>query len=97
MAISKKEVKHIAQLARLNINDKEINLFQKDLGGILNYIGRLKTIKSKREKNIMAGKIFNVFRKDKISAGKLSYKTKKFLREAPDRKNKFFKVPSILK
>jgi len=97
MAISKEEVKHIAHLARLSINDKEINSFQEDLGEILNYVDRLKTVKTKEKENVTAKKIFNIFRKDKFSAGKPNHKKKNFLREAPDRKDNFFKVPPIFK
>jgi aspartyl-tRNA(Asn)/glutamyl-tRNA(Gln) amidotransferase subunit C len=97
MAISKKEVKHIACLARLSVNDKEINLFQKDLGEILSYVDRLKTVKTEKGKNLAAKKIFNIFRKDKINAVSPDYKRENFLKKAPDKKDNFFKVPSILK
>jgi len=97
MAISKEEVKHITHLACLSINDKEINLFQEDLGEILNYVGRLKILKTKKKENVVAKKIFNIFRKDKISAGEPNHKKKNFLREAPDRKDNFFKVPPVFK
>ncbi len=97
MAISKEEVKHIAYLARLSVNDKEINSFQKDLEEILNYVDRLKTVKTEKRKGVAVKKIFNIFRKDKINKTKLDCKIEDFLRDAPDKKNNFFKVPSIFK
>ena len=40
--ISKKEVSHIAELARIDLSDKEIGKFQKELSKILNYFDLLK-------------------------------------------------------
>ncbi len=40
--ISKKEVSHIAKLARIDLSDKEIGKFQKELSKILDYFDLLK-------------------------------------------------------
>jgi aspartyl/glutamyl-tRNA(Asn/Gln) amidotransferase C subunit len=40
--ISKKEVSHIAKLARIDLSDKEIGKFQKELSNILDYFDLLK-------------------------------------------------------
>lgn len=42
MIISKKEVQHIARLARIGLTEKEAGSFQKELSLILDYIGKLK-------------------------------------------------------
>ena len=42
--ISKEEVKHIAKLARLGLNEKEIKKFQKELSDILDYFDSFKKI-----------------------------------------------------
>ncbi len=42
--ISKKEVQHIAKLARLGLTEKEIEKFQRELSSILNYIEKLKEV-----------------------------------------------------
>ncbi len=97
MTISKKEVKHIAHLARLNVSDKEIDLFQKDLREILGYVDRLKALKTQKQKNIMTKRIFNVFRKDKISTKRSAHEIRNLLKEAPERKGNFFKVLSVFK
>ena len=39
--ITKKEVQHIAELARLGTNDKEIEKTQKELSSILDYMDKL--------------------------------------------------------
>ncbi len=42
--ISKKQVKHIAYLAKLKLTEKEIEKFQKELSKILEYIEKLKEV-----------------------------------------------------
>ncbi len=39
--ISEKEIKHIAQLARLKLTDNELDNLQKDLSAILDYVAKL--------------------------------------------------------
>jgi len=45
MAISKKEVEHIAHLARLDLKKGELIRFQKELGEVLAYVDKLKKLK----------------------------------------------------
>ena len=46
MAITKEEVKHIAELSRLGIGKDEIESYRKELSNILEFIGRLKEVKA---------------------------------------------------
>ena len=39
-----KQVKHIAELARMSFTEKELEKFQKDLSAILDYVDKLKEI-----------------------------------------------------
>ena len=42
--ITKEEVQHIAQLARIRVNEKEVEKLQKDLSEILEYFNVLKEV-----------------------------------------------------
>lgn len=42
--VTKKEVEHIAKLARLGLTEKEINKFQQELSSILDYVEKLKEV-----------------------------------------------------
>ena len=42
--LSLEEVKHVAQLARLELSSKELKLYSSQLSGILNYIDQLQEI-----------------------------------------------------
>jgi len=60
--LSKKEVIHIAKLARLGLAEKEISRLQKELSLILDYFEVLKTADVSEVK--VSPVNFNIFRKD---------------------------------
>ena len=94
--LSKEEVKHIAKLARLGLTEKEIKKFQKELSSILDYMEKLKEVDvSKTEPASHSIKIENVMRDDESQKPKLE--SKKLLELAPETKNGYLKVKSILK
>lgn len=63
--ITKEEVRHIAQLARIGINKKEEEKFQKDLSSVLDYFEKLKTVDvSGIEPTSQPFRIENVMRRD---------------------------------
>ena len=69
--ITKKEVEHIAKLARLGLTDKEIEKYQKELSSILDYIEKLKEVDTKDvEPTSHSVKLDNVMREDKITEPK---------------------------
>lgn len=91
--ISKKEVQHIAKLARLGISKKEEEEFQKELSSILGYVDRLKKVNiAKVEPTSHPLKIENVMRKDEAEK-----KKQRLIDLVPETKNGYIKVKSILK
>ena len=95
--ISKEEVKHIAKLARLGLTEKEIRKFQKELSSILDYMEKLKKVDiSKVEPTSHSIKVENIMRGDTPEEKKLETR-KKLIEMAPETKEGFLKVKSILK
>lgn len=96
--ISKKQVKHIANLARIGLTEKEIEKFQKELSSVLDYVEKLKEVDaSKVEPLAQVTGLKNVIREDEtIKNDKRSEIRNKLLKLAPDRKSDYFKVPKIL-
>ncbi len=41
MEISKKDIEHIARLARLKLNDKEVEKYRREISGIVHYVDKL--------------------------------------------------------
>jgi len=94
--ISKENVKHIAELARLGLSEKEINEMQKELSSILDYFEKIKKIDvSKIEPTSHSVKVENVMRKDEKVSGKSEHK-KELVDLAPDSEKGYIKVKSVL-
>ena len=92
--ISSDEVKKVAQLARLELNESEINQHAEQLEKILDYIKQLEKINTENVPcTTRAIEVVNVLRKDE----KKNYEnSEEILDLAPSRENKFFKVPKII-
>ncbi len=99
--ISKKEVQHIAKLARLGLTEKEMVKFQKELSPILDYVEKLKKVDvAKVEPTSHPLAVENVTRGDeenKKQSASWRTKNKKLLDLAPETKNGYIKVKSIIK
>jgi aspartyl-tRNA(Asn)/glutamyl-tRNA(Gln) amidotransferase subunit C len=91
--ISKEEVKHIAKLARLELSEQEIKKMQKDLSEILDYFEVLKKVPETKGKAVFAES--NKLRNDEAidSHGIVD----ELVALAPDKKDDYIKVKSILK
>ena len=88
--ISRDEVKKVAQLARLELNENQIQNHAEQLEKILDYIKQLEKINTENIPcTTRAIEVVNVLRKD--------YKNSEELLElAPSRESDFFKVPKII-
>ena len=92
--ITKEEVKKVAQLARLELNEGEINKHAEQLEKILEYIKQLETIDTNEVPcTTRAIEVTNVFRKDEK---KNSDSTEELLGLGPSREDQYFKVPKII-
>lgn len=92
--ISKEEVVKIANLARLELTEKEIEKMQKDLSSILDYFNLLKKA-PKLELRPASAESFGVARKDEAIPQKREV-VQKIIASAPDKKDDYIKVKTIL-
>tara|TARA_B100000085_G_C18310615_1_gene418147 strand:+ start:118 stop:411 length:294 start_codon:yes stop_codon:yes gene_type:complete len=92
--ITKQEVEKVAHLARLELDENEINNHVKQLEKILDYIKQLEKIDTDNVScTTRAIEVANVFRKD----DKKNYDcTEELLDLGPSREDKYFKVPKIM-
>tara|TARA_B100000886_G_scaffold322400_1_gene265375 strand:+ start:288 stop:581 length:294 start_codon:yes stop_codon:yes gene_type:complete len=92
--ITEKEVKKVAHLARLELNDDEIINHAKQLEKILEYIKQLEKINTDDVQcTTRAIEVINVFRKDE---NKNFVCNEEILELGPSRQDKFYKVPKII-
>ena len=93
--ITREEVKKVASLARLELNEHEINNHAEQLEKIMEYIKQLEKIDTYDAPcTTRAIEVVNVFRKDEK---KNSDCTEELLDLGPSREDKYFKVPKIMK
>ena len=92
--ITKEEVKKVAHLARLELNENEIGNHAEQLEKILEYIKQLETIDTDDVPcTTRAIEVSNVLRKDEK---KNSDCTEDIIELGPSLENKYFKVPKII-
>ncbi|MDA2936405.1 Asp-tRNA(Asn)/Glu-tRNA(Gln) amidotransferase subunit GatC [Patescibacteria group bacterium AH-259-L05] len=93
--ITKKQVQHIATLARLKLTSNESKTYQKQLGEILKYVSQLQKIDTKKIAPQTGGtQLKNVLRSD--TAYKTSKKVReKLLQSAPSREGDYIKTRAV--
>ena len=92
--ITKEEVEKVAHLARLELNENEINNHAEQLEKILDYIRQLEKIDTDNVPcTTRAIEVMNVFRKDEKKNFDCN---EEILGLAPSREDKYFKVPKII-
>ena len=94
MSITKKDVEHVATLARLQFDDEELDLFTHQLNDILGYFEKLQQVDTTNvEPSTHAVQLTNALRED---IQKESLSAEKSLQNAPDSERSYFKVPKII-
>jgi aspartyl-tRNA(Asn)/glutamyl-tRNA(Gln) amidotransferase subunit C len=94
MKLSRKEVQHIALLARLGLSEEEIEKFRVQLSDILENFEILKQIDTTDiPPTAQSIALQNILRPDEAKA---SYPTKDILSNAPQREGDSFKVRAVL-
>ena len=92
--ITREEVKKVASLARLELNEDQIKNHAQQLEKILEYIKQLEKIDTDNIPcTTRAIEVTNVFRKDEK---KNSDCNEELLELGPSREDKYFKVPKII-
>ncbi len=95
--ISKEQTKHIAKLARIELNKKEIEKYQEELSKILDYIEKLKEVNVEGIQPMSHPvEIKNVMREDKKKREEKGKMGEKLLEMMPDKKNRYLKTKGIL-
>ena len=94
MTVSRDDVRHIAELARLEMPDDELDIFKMDLNDILEYAAKLNELDIEGvEPTSHAVSVKNVFRDDEPCP---SIPVDDALSNAPDPQQHFFGVPRII-
>lgn len=94
MSVSKEDVLYVANLAKLQLNEDEVSMYQKDLNKILDYMEQLNAIDTSEVAplNHVMGETA-VLRKD-VAKAPLSHDAA--LSNAPDADSDYFRVPKVI-
>lgn len=91
--ISRKEVEHVANLARLQLTEEEAERYTKDLNAILEFAAKLNELDTSNvTPTSHATDVKNVMREDR---NRPSLSRDEALRNAPDQEDGQFKVPAV--
>lgn len=94
MALSREEVLHVAELARLSLNPEEIELFTRQLNDILAYVEQLQELDTVGVAPLAhVIPLWNAFREDEVKAG---LPLAEALENAPAREDGSFLVPRVI-
>ncbi len=94
MKITHQDVRHVAALARLELEEGEIEQLAEDMSSILSYIKKLDELDTETvEPTSHVVAMSTPFREDSLSC---ESQPDKWLSNAPHRKDNFFVVPSII-
>ena len=92
--LSEQQVRHVAKLSRLDLNDQQIQHFAGQLAAVLDYISKLNELDVEGvEPMAHALEVTNVLRPDEPVPG---MHVDTALANAPDKAPPFFKVPKVL-
>ena len=94
MKVSREEILHIANLARLNLEENEIDKYLENLDDILNFAEIVNNAPVEGlDITIGANEAKNVFRKDEV---KVFGDTKSLLQNAESTEQGMFKIPKVI-
>lgn len=94
MGITREDVEHVAELARLSFDEEELERLTGELNSILTYMEQLRQVSTDGvEPTTHAMELFNVFREDMVLP---SMELDKVLANAPKRSGESFQVPRVI-
>ena len=94
MSIDKDTVKHISKLARISLDEKNVDSLSKDLTSIMRFIENLNKLNTDKIEPLTS--IINASlksRKDEVRDGKIR---DQILKNSPEKNEEFFVVPKVI-
>ena len=92
--LSEEEVKKIAKMARIELSADEVAKFQNDLSKILDYVDDLKDVDTDGLEIVSS--VTGLENVDRADEPRLIDYQEEIMANAPERKDKYYKVKSIL-
>jgi len=94
MKITKKEVEHVAHLARLTLTDQELEKMTGQLDNILTYVAKLDELDT--SKVVATSHVFSVSNAFREDVERASLSQEEALKNGPQQDGLMFQVPKII-
>ena len=94
-SMNSKDIKHLAQLARLHLDDEQVDTYAKQFDEIVGYVDKIKefSVEEDSSNQFERDEHSNIFREDIVS----SYQNpEQIINESPEHQDNFVKVKKIL-
>ncbi len=92
--ITKEDITKLCELSRIDISEEEVVSLQKDIEGILGYVGQIKEAKINEVRQVYSSNK-NTLREDKV-LNEPDLFTEDLINLAPKKEKRFFKTKKIL-
>ena len=94
MSIEKNQVKKVAKLSRISLDESKVESLSKDLNSIINFVEQLNKLDTKDTKPLSSviDKTLEP-RNDKVNDGKMK---EEILKNSPNKNEDFFIVPKVI-
>ena len=94
MSIEKNQVKKVAKLSRISLDESKVESLSKDLNSIINFVEQLNKLDTKDTKPLSSviDKTLEP-RNDKVNDGQMK---EELLKNSPDKNEDFFIVPKVI-
>ena len=94
MSIDKNQVKKVAKLSRISLDESKVESLSKDLNSIINFVEQLNKLDTKDTKPLSSviDKTLEP-RNDKVNDGQMK---EEILKNSPDKNEDFFIVPKVI-
>ena len=93
--ISKEDIKKMADLARIEINETEVEKLTGEIGSILEYVSQVKEVGGEYKAEVEIGSNKNIWREDVNPTESGTY-SKELIEEFPEHEGDYLKVKKIL-
>ncbi len=95
--LSREEVLKIAELAKIELKDDEVEKFRKDLSAILDFVGELKKAGGPSTSLEASGKGLEGIEREDKERGLLEEVGQPLIKQAPETRDGFVVVPEVFK
>jgi aspartyl-tRNA(Asn)/glutamyl-tRNA(Gln) amidotransferase subunit C len=97
MLINKEKLKHLAELAKIDLSEEELEKFLEDLNNILNYVDEIKDLNLDQFEPMVGGAVQKLeLREDEVEIENDETKTL-IIDQFPDKKENYLKISKIIK